>query len=344
MTGPQELPVSAHGNGKVPLQCRSHGIMADWLRQLNGSLAVTTYNSGKLVFVSALGRRLLFRSRKLVRPMGLAVNGRRLAVATRERILLFSLSQENHGEGQAASTNSCVYLPKCAYRTGKVNAHDLAFSRRGLMFANTRFNSIARVSEQKKFISCWQPSFISSKIAEDHCHLNGIGLRHGQLAMATAFCATNQRGDWRKENRFTSGVLVDVQQDRIVAQGLCMPHSPRCYRGKWLLCNSGFGSLSMLDASTGTCREVCALPGFTRGLCFVGGYALVGLSKIRPAHILDAPPVRERHNELFAGVALVELKSGKLAGLLEFETGGNEVFEVAFLPRVKRPDLVPFDR
>lgn len=316
---------------KAPLRCRLHGKMADWLRHAAGCLAITTYTSGKLVFVGWPQDKFRFSTQKFKRPMGMAVNGNRLAIAIREEILIFRY---------AAESNSYRLLR--AYHTGKVNAHDLAFGRRGVYFVNTRFNGLARVSETKRFVHCWLPPFVSTMVKQDRCHLNGLGMAHGAPAFVTAFCETDEHNDWRKEDRFTSGVLIDVPNNTIVARGLCMPHSPRRYRGQWWLCNSGHGSLSVFDDTSGECREVCSLPGFTRGLCFVGHHALVGLSKIRPKHILDAPPVRERHENLIAGVALVNLNDGKCEGHLEFTSGGTEVFEVAFLRGIKNPRIELF--
>jgi uncharacterized protein (TIGR03032 family) len=328
----EQVDDSASGKlGKAPLRCRLHGKMAEWLRQSGGSLAITTYTSGKLVFVGCEGRQIKFHAHKFARPMGMAVNGRRLAIAIREQILTFHLSEN--------ANRAATFVPNRVYHTGKVNAHDLAFGRRGLYFVNTRFNGLARVSEAKRFVHCWLPPFISTMVRQDRCHLNGLGMVAGRPGLVTAFCETDEHNDWRKEDRFTSGVLIDISRREIVARGLCMPHSPRRYHGKWWLCNSGCGSLSQFDPMTGECREFCSLPGFTRGLHFVGKYALVGLSKIRPEHILDAPPVRARHEDLIAGVALVNLASGKQEGLLEFTSGGNEVFEVAFLRGIKNPQL-----
>jgi uncharacterized protein (TIGR03032 family) len=316
---------------KAPLRCRLHGKMADWLRHAAGSVAITTYTSGKLVLIGHSDGKPKFHTQKFKRPMGMAVNGERLAIAVREQILSFHYSPQAN-----------IFQPARTYQTGKVNAHDLAFGRRGLYFVNTRFNGLARVSDSKRFVHCWLPPFVSTMVAQDRCHLNGLGMSQGRPAMATAFCETDEHNDWRKEDRFTSGVLIDIPKREIVARGLCMPHSPRRYRGKWWLCNSGYGSLSVFDEANGCCREVCSLPGFTRGLCFVGHHALVGLSKIRPQHILDAPPVRERHANLIAGIALVNLTSGKQEGLLEFTSGGSEVFEVAFLRGIKNPRIEPF--
>lgn len=324
----EQIDESTEKIRKAPLRCRFHGKLATWLRASGGSLAITTYTSGKLVFVGCENGQIKFHSHKFARPMGMALNGHRLAIAVREQILTYKLAADG-----------ITFAPQRAYHTGKVNAHDLAFGRRGLYFVNTRFNALARVSETKRFVHCWLPPFITTIVAQDRCHLNGLGLASGKPALATAFCETDERNDWRKEDRFNSGVLIDIPKREIVARGLCMPHSPRRYRGQWWLCNSGHGSLSNFDPTIGQCTEFCSLPGFTRGLDFVGQHALVGLSKIRPKHILDAPPVRERHENLIAGVALVNLATGKQDGLLEFTSGGSEVFEVTFLRDIKTPKL-----
>lgn len=306
----------------APLVAEPRGDFTPWLAAAGGTLAVTTYTSGKLVLASAPGGKLSIREFRFARPMGLAVNGPRLALAVRERLLVFRRDSDGGDSFRQGAT----------YKTGRLNVHDVAFGRRGVYFANTRYNCIARPSERVNFLRVWQPPFIAEIVAQDRCHLNGLGMRDGQPAMATAFCACDHKGGWREENRFNSGVLIDVANDRVVGGGLCMPHSPRYFAGAWWLCNSGEGALSRFDPASGICETVLHLPGFTRGLSFVAGRAVVGLSKIRPEHILDAPPVRDRYGELQAGVSVVDIKSGRETGGLRFARGGNEVFETAFLP------------
>jgi hypothetical protein len=79
---------------------------------------------------------------------------------------------------------------------------------------------------------------------------------------------------------------------------------------------------------------VIELPGFTRGLTFIGDRAVAGLSRIRQRHILDAPPVRDRWRRLRSGLSLVDWRRGVETGALEFVRGGREVYDVAFLPGV----------
>jgi hypothetical protein len=81
-------------------------------------------------------------------------------------------------------------------------------------------------------------------------------------------------------------------------------------------------------------QPVAVLPGFTRGLTFAAGRAIVGLSRIRKRHILDAPPVRERFPKMRSGVWLVDPASGRTTGALEFIRGGREVYDVTLLSRV----------
>ena len=324
-----------HTNSQTPaeetrksgLRCRSHGAFAQWLARSGGSLAITTYTSGKLVLVSTKEGRVRFRTRHFPRPMGIALRGKQLALAVRKKILLF----RNSGAGNFGLEQE--------FLTGKVDAHDVAFGRRGIYFANTRFNCIARAVPDKRFLRNWLPPFVPKSATKDHCHLNGLGMKGGRPAMATAFCATDQLGGWRAEDRFTKGVLIDIAENRVTTSGLCMPHSPRWHQGRWWFCNSGQATLSVLDELTFQCEAVCELPGFTRGLCFVDNHALVGLSKIREKHILEAPPIRTNPHEMMAGVALVDLQSSRQIGALEFLHGGREVYEVLFLPGIKKPNV-----
>ena len=325
--------MSETATSKKPLRCRAHGNFAEWLANSGGSVAVTTYTSGKLVLISSRNSRVRFRTLSFPRPMGLAFQGRHLALAVRKNILLF----------RARTTTKppdALFAPQQQFVTGKLDVHDVAFGRRGIYFANTRCNCIARATTRCNFLRSWQPPFLSEMVQQDRCHLNGLGMHRGWPAMATAFCASGHEGGWREANRFTSGVLIDVREDRVVARGLCMPHSPRRHEGHWWLCNSGHGTLCRFDSAGGECEAVCSLPGFTRGLCFAGNHALVGLSKIREKHILDAPPIPGRDAESRAGVALTDLSTGNQTGMLEFTRGGREVYEVVFLPGIKWPGVI----
>jgi len=305
------------------IQVAAHGDFVPWLEASGGSLLVTTYNSGKLAAFSVGKQGLRTRVWKFPRPMGLAIRSGRIALAARHYLRVFQRTEQN------------LFSLDQKYNTGKLDMHDVAFGRRGVYFINTKFNCLSRPSERVNFLRCWQPKFISEIKPKDRCHLNGLGMREGQPAVVTAFGETDEPKGWRNLDRFTSGVLIDVPTSKTIGRGLCMPHSPRWNDG-WWLCNSGVGTLEKFDAETGRFSPVCDLPGFTRGLCFVGDAALVGLSKIREKHILDSPLLRKAEASVHAGIAVVATNSGETIGRLEFTKGGSEVYEVAFLPGTRQ--------
>jgi uncharacterized protein (TIGR03032 family) len=95
-----------------------------------------------------------------------------------------------------------------------------------------------------------------------------------------------------------------------------------------------------VDVKTGQHVVVAALPGYLRGLSFAGGFALIGLCQIREKRIFGGLPVQERFSKLLCGVAIVDLRTGKQVGMIEFTSGVQELYEVLFLPNVMRPMIL----
>jgi uncharacterized protein (TIGR03032 family) len=123
-----------------------------------------------------------------------------------------------------------------------------------------------------------------------------------------------------------------------------MPHSPRWHDGRLWLLESGAGGLMVIDRANGQPETVTQLPGFTRGLAISGPYAFVGLSKIRPSSAMDGVPLAERRNDLKCGVAVVDLRSGRVIALLEFQSAVEEIFDVQLLPGLRFPEVIGFQK
>jgi uncharacterized protein (TIGR03032 family) len=134
---------------------------------------------------------------------------------------------------------------------------------------------------------------------------------------------------------------MDVDSGEILCRGLSMPHSPRWYGGRLWVCESGSGTLGYVDRSTGRYEAVAATPGFTRGIDFAGELAFVGLSQVRESAVFSGIPITERlaPEERTCGVCVVDLRRGQTIALLKFQSGVQEVFAVALLPR-RFPDLI----
>ena len=193
------------------------------------------------------------------------------------------------------------------------------------------------------FVPRWRPTFITALAAEDRCHLNGLAIVDGRPQYATALGETDTAGGWRPDKAH-GGCLMDIPSGAIIVRGLSMPHSPRWHDGRLWLLESGTGRLLLFDAATGQRETVAEMPGFTRGLAFCGQYAFVGLSKIRETSAMDGVPLAERREQLKCGVAVVDLRSGRVVALLEFQTAVEEIFDVQLLPGLRFPEVIGFQQ
>jgi uncharacterized protein (TIGR03032 family) len=319
---------------------------APLLRQLNVSLLVTTYQANKLLVVRAAGDALSTLVRTFDRPMGLAADGRRLAVGTRTEVWLLRNAPDIASRIEPAGHHDACYLPRSCHVTGDIGIHEMAWLGEAgdeLWAVNTRFSCLCTLHPDYSFVPRWRPPFITALAAEDRCHLNGLAIVDGQPKYVTALGETDVRDGWRPD-KGGGGCLIDILSSEIVARGLSMPHSPRWHDGRLWLLESGTGQLLLLDLATGQRQTVAALPGFTRGLALCGPYAFVGLSKIRATSAMDGVPLAERREQLKCGVAVVDLRSGQSIALLEFQTAVEEIFDVQLLPGLHFPDVMGFQK
>jgi uncharacterized protein (TIGR03032 family) len=335
----------AKSNENVRIECSMSGAFQEWIARAGGSLVVSTYQAGKVAMIGWDGRQVSLLMRHFDKPLGVAVNANRIALATRHEVVTFAnarLLASEYLEDQPGRYDA-LYLPRATYHTADLHTHDLVFQGDDLLLVNTRFSCLARLSNDYSFEPVWRPKFISDLVPEDRCHLNGIALRDGRARYATALGATDTATGWR-ENKATGGVLIDVAADEILLDGLSMPHSPRWHDGRLWVLNSGAGELLTVDPESGRATTVCSLPGYLRGLCFVGPYALVGICKIREKHIFGGLPIQERVAQLRCGVAVVDLRVGSSIGLFEYTAGCEELYDVQFLPGIRRPMILSLEK
>jgi uncharacterized protein (TIGR03032 family) len=154
-----------------------------------------------------------------------------------------------------------------SYTTGDLNVHDVVVDKnQQLLFINTDFSCLARLRTGFSFEPVWQPLFISKLVAQDRCHLNGLAMQGGEPTYITACSRTDTEADWRN-HRIDGGIVMHIPSNEMIATGLSMPHSPRWYRGKLWLLNSGTGELGFLEVERFVPLTFCA--GFVRGLAFL---------------------------------------------------------------------------
>jgi hypothetical protein len=192
------------------------------------------------------------------------------------------------------------------------------------------------------FEPLWQPPFISKLVAEDRCHLNGLAMQDGEPTYVTACSSTDTAAGWRN-HRVDGGVVMHIPSNEIIATGLSMPHSPRWYRGKLWLLNSGTGEFGFLDGGQFMPVTFCA--GFVRGLAFWGDYALVGLSKLR-SQTFAGLALETRLAALSAdsqcALVVIDLNTGNIVHELSINGIVEELFDVVVLPNVRQPRALGF--
>jgi uncharacterized protein (TIGR03032 family) len=332
--------------GGQPVECRIDPAFTHLLGELGGSLLITTYQANKVIAVSSDGLRLNLLMRDFEKPMGLAVQGSTWALGTREDIVLLENAPYLAPEYKLDRPDKydALFLPRVTYHTGDVAVHDLAFDSSGAVwFANTRFSCVSRLNMRFSFEPMWKPPFVSQIAPGDRCHLNGLAMVDGRAAYVTCLGETDEAGGWRG-GKATGGCVVDIGSNEVILRGLAMPHSPRWHGGRLWILNSAAGELLVLDRNTGRVTVAGALPAYVRGLDFAGAYALVGMSKIREARTFGDLPVQSRFDQLLCGVAAVNLGSGTVEGMLEFTEGVSDLFEVRFLPGVRKPTVLNRER
>jgi uncharacterized protein (TIGR03032 family) len=331
-------PVAFHFSGGETI--------APLLERLGVSLLVTTYQANKLLVIRARDGRLSILVRTFDRPMGVAADGRRLALGTREQVWTFRNAPDIAPRVEPAGAHDACYLPRTCHVTGDVGIHEVCWGgqdARELWLVNTRFSCLCTLSPDYSFIPRWRPPFVTALAAEDRCHLNGLAMAGGRPAFASALGETDKPHGWRPEKPH-GGCLIEVPSGRVMARGLSMPHSPRCHAGKVWFLESGTGRLGFAYAGGSIVRTVANLPGFARGLALAGRYAFIGMSRIRATSAMDGVPLAQRREQLRCGVAVVDTVSGSVVAAVEFQTAVEEVFDVQLLEGTRFPDVMGFQK
>lgn len=320
-----------------------------WMREQQLSLAFTTYQAGKMFFVGAQadGRPSVFE-RTFNRCMGLCVDNsagpaQTLWMSSKYQLWRF---ENALAAGQLHDNYDRVYVPQTGYTTGDIDLHDIVVDRDGrVVFVNTLFGCLGTISERFSFEPIWKPPFLTKLAAEDRCHLNGLALRDGLPRYVTAVGATDVADAWR-EHRTGGGVVVDVESNEIVCEGLSMPHSPRWHNGKLWVLNSGTGFFGHVDLDTGKFVEVAFCPGYLRGLTFSGKYAIAGLSNCRENRTFSGLPLDEaissRKVEPRCAIQVIDLETGDVVHWIRLEGIVRELYDVVALPNVARPMALGF--
>jgi uncharacterized protein (TIGR03032 family) len=323
-----------------------------WLAEQNCSLAMTTYQAGRLFLI---GRKpdgsLRAHERLIEQCQGLWTDGNTLWASGLHTLWRFG--DDLGGRTMANGADRC-FVPREGRVTGQIDIHDISLGDPGQfggpagqepIFVVTSWNCLATISDTASFRALWQPPFISARVGEDRCHLNGLAMDGARAAYVSAVSRSDVADGWR-ERRRDGGVILDVTSGEVVATGLSMPHSPRLYDGRLWVLNSGRGELSVIDPKDGTVTPVAFCPGYARGLAFIGRYVVVGLSRPRRNQTFEGLELDDRLAARDAaprcGLLVIDIDSGRSVEWLRFEHTIHELYDVAILPNVRQPEAIGF--
>jgi uncharacterized protein (TIGR03032 family) len=325
---------SGNRSGEREFSYSSSENFEELLDQIRGSVLISTYQAGRLIVIGIFEGRLTLTLHSFDSAMGIAAAQDRIAVGSSAQIWLLQSQHDIAKRLDPPGRYDGCYVTRISHVTGEVRVHELAWVGRELWFVNTLFSCLCMLQPAMSFLPMWKPPFISTAVADDRCHLNGLAVADGLPRYVTALAETDTVEGWR-EQKVTGGCLIDVPGNATIARGFAMPHSPRVHEGQVWLLDSGRGRLVTVDPVSGRTETVAELPGYPRGLAFSGPFALIGLSRIRDTAGFAELPLAQNRDRLKCGLAIVELASGRLVSLLEFGSGVHETFDVQILPGIR---------
>lgn len=323
-----------------PFACTTTPNVPELLQQLGCTLAISTYQAGKVIFISAQNpEKIIQLPRSFPKAMGIAVKGRKMAIATREEVLVLANSPQLASHyPKNPQTYDALFMPRATFYTGQIDIHDLDYGQDGLYAVNTSFSCLIQITDDYSFKPVWKPGFISKLASEDRCHLNGMAMENGAPKFVTAFAATDTAQGWRPVVT-TDGLIMDVPSGEILAKGAAMPHSPRIFDGELYVLFSATGELVHVDRNNGKFTPLTHIKGFVRGMARYGDYLFIGLSRLRKNSSTFAQ-LKIADDASMAGIAIIHLPTGAYVGGLRYHSSVDEIYDVQVLPNMRRPGIL----
>jgi len=311
------------------------------LMKLNCSLAISTYQAGKLIFLSPKNEdHLVQLPRTFEKPMGIALSDGtdKMAIACKDEVIVLSNSEQLAASyPKKKDTYDALYMPRTTYHIGQLDVHDLSWGNDGLYAVNTLFSCVVSIDDQYNFTPYWIPPFITGLTSDDKCHLNGMVMVDGKPKYATAFGTGNTMQSWR-ETVTSGGVLMDMASNEVIADNLKMPHSPRVFNNELYLLFSATGEIVKIDPKSGKYDIIARVDGFLRGMAQYRDFLFVGLSRLRQNSSTFAK-LEIAKKASYAGIAIFHLPTGSYYGEIRYKSSVDEIYDVQVLPDKVRPNI-----
>lgn len=233
------------------------------------------------------------------------------------------------------------FIPQVGYFSGDVDVHDVCETKSGeIYYISALFSCICQPTNNGSFKPYWLPPWIDKYAAEDRCHLNGLCLVDDVPRYVTSACQGNSMGSWKHSGQKGKGIVYDIVEDRVVCSELLNPHSPRWYRDKLWVMESGTGYFGYVDLEKEEFVKCAFIPAFLRGLDFIDNFAVIAGSLPRHDPAFGELPIgkeiEDRGLDPTCGIWILNLDSFDLEHQLYFNPPVKELYDIAVIPSSKR--------
>jgi uncharacterized protein (TIGR03032 family) len=314
----------------------------DVLERTGATLLVTREYEHLVMALTTRGSKPVLSYLRLQHPSGIAVDRVRQRVfvaSTRNPNQIFELEAATGAverrDAPAVPRPDRPLVPRrSAFFPGSLYMHDLAMVG-GRLHANAVGHNAVIEIDGPDWRRVWWPRSIeqsgSPQFAINYLQLNSIAA--GDTLARSFFSASAERPSARRPGHLNfpvdgRGVIFSGATREVAVRGLTRPHSARLHGGRLWVANSGYGELAYAD--DGVARTFCRLPGWTRGVCFVGDVAFVSTSRVIPRFRAYAPGLDVDRS--VCGLHAIDLASGSILGSLTWPTG-NQIFAVDWISR-----------
>lgn len=269
----------------------------------------------------------------LPHPSGIAVDDARgevHIVATRNPNHLFTFAPATAPERPLVPLRS-RFLP------GSLYMHDLAMIGGRLHGNAVGHNAVVRLDDKRGWERVWWPTAIETDgrpdFTRNYIQLNSIAAGRdvrGSFFSASSDAIAAKRPGMRSYPVDGRGVIFSGRTRDVIARGLTRPHSARLEPGTGRLWvdNSGYGEVGVVEE--GVFTAVARLPGWTRGLAFREGVAIVATSRVIPRFRAYAPGLDVDRS--VCGLHALDVRTGEVIGNVRWPYG-NQVFAVESVAR-----------
>lgn len=340
---PADVAAGWTGAGRIDpalLKSRARGRWWEIVEDLGVTLIVTREYEHLALSLRAEGGKLRVGWLRLPHPSGVAVDPVRNEVhiaCTRNPNAIVTLRPAAgmlDREDVAPGNPGLPLMPHTTrWLPGSIYLHDLAMIRGALHANSVGSNSILRF-DGDGWERVWWPLAIEREdgpaFGRNYLQLNSIAA--GATLADSFFTASADRTSARRPGHRNfpvdrRGVLFSGATREPATRGLTRPHSARFADGEVWLDDSGYGTVG--PVSGGVYEPAARLPGWTRGLCMIGPWAIVGTSRVIPRFSQYAPGLDAGTS--VCGLHAIDRRTGEIAGSLIWPSG-NQIFAIEAVP------------